>query len=134
MPSLRDRRDDIPLLVRDTLEQAPGGKRASARLIEALTAADWPGNVEQLVATVQQLAERVEASEIGIRDLTSAEERLLARSHLSRLEAAELQQIREALEEAGGNRVKAAAALEIGRSTLYRRIDSFTSRGFEFTD
>ncbi|MFJ5187551.1 helix-turn-helix domain-containing protein [Pseudomonas fulva] len=43
-----------------------------------------------------------------------------------------MEQIREALVEAGGSRLRAAEILRIGRSTRYRKIDSYTSRGFDF--
>jgi sigma-54 dependent transcriptional regulator, acetoin dehydrogenase operon transcriptional activator AcoR len=48
---------------------------------------------------------------------------------LSRLETAERDEIVSALLEADGNRVRAAAALGIGRATLYRRMNTF---GIEF--
>jgi transcriptional regulator with PAS, ATPase and Fis domain len=50
---------------------------------------------------------------------------------LTRLEEAELQQIRSVLAEAGGNRVRAATLLGLGRSTLYRKIEMYEGRGFD---
>jgi transcriptional regulator with PAS, ATPase and Fis domain len=53
----------------------------------------------------------------------------MARGSLSRLEEVELHELRAALDEAGGNRKLAADILQIGRSTLYRRLDLYRRRG-----
>ncbi|MGW4733919.1 sigma-54-dependent Fis family transcriptional regulator [Streptomyces shenzhenensis] len=132
MPALRMRREDIPSLVTHFLARSEGrATRVSPRLLDALVAADWPGNVRQLQDAVATAASRAATSELRVDDLAEAHRRRLARSRLTRLEEAELQQIREALIEAGGNRLRAAAILGIGRSTLYRKIDMYTGRGFE---
>ncbi|WNG87520.1 helix-turn-helix domain-containing protein [Mycobacterium sp. ITM-2016-00317] len=132
MPPLRARREDITALVDHFLGAVtPGPRKASARLLEALASADFPGNVRQLRDIVETAARHSPFGEVSMDHLTTVHRRMLARSPLSRLEEAELQQIREALAEAGGNRVRAAAILQIGRSTLYRRMNDFTRRGFE---
>ncbi len=131
MPPLRTRREDIPLLVDHFFSQLPQQRRMSARLLEVLVGAEWPGNVQQLKEIVEAAALKASGSEVKIEDLTELHRRALARSRLSRLQKAELDQIREALIEAGGNRLRAAEILRIGRSTLYRKIDSYTSRGFD---
>lgn len=132
MPALRRRREDIPLLVRHFLDRKPDGpSRASAKLLQTLTEADWPRNVRQLEEAVDQAAARTTSQEMSVDDLSHAHQKAIARNPLSRLEEAELQLIRDALAEAQGNRVKAAALLQIGRSTLYRKIDTYTRRGFD---
>lgn len=131
MPPLRTRREDIPLLVEHFLNQMPQKRRAGARLMELLVGAEWPGNVRQLKEVVESAALKASGGEVKVEDLTELHRRALARSRLSRLQKAELDQIREALVEAGGNRLRAAEILRIGRSTLYRKIDSYTSRGFD---
>ncbi|MEU0805941.1 helix-turn-helix domain-containing protein [Streptomyces sp. NPDC005970] len=132
MPALRMRREDIPSLVTHFLSRCTGtATRVSPRLLDALVAADWPGNVRQLQDVVETAAARSVTSELRVDDLAEAHRPRLARSRLTRLEEAELHQIREALIEAGGNRLRAAAILGIGRSTLYRKIDVYTHRGFE---
>ncbi|MFC9424080.1 sigma-54-dependent Fis family transcriptional regulator [Streptomyces sp. NPDC056987] len=132
MPSLRMRREDIPALASHflSLGDSPAAQ-VSPRLLDALVAADWPGNVRQLRNVIETAASRCRTQELRVDDLAQAHRRGLARSKLTRLEEAELYQIREALAEAGGNRLRAAAILGIGRSTLYRKIDSYTNRGFE---
>ncbi len=132
MPPLRARREDIAPLVTHFLQTwVDGPRRASARLVEALASADYPGNVSQLKDIVETAARHSAFGEVTLDDLPTVHRRLLARSPLSRLEEAELQQIREAIAEAGGNRLRAAAILQIGRSTLYRRMNDFTRRGYE---
>lgn len=132
MPPLRSRREDIPALAHHFLEQAGKDElRLSAKLRDAMVAADWPGNVEQLRDILNDCSADVHASEVRLSDLTDAHLRALQVSRLSRLEEAELRQIRDALIEARGNRVKAAALLGVSRSTLYRKVDSYVARGFD---
>jgi two-component system, NtrC family, response regulator GlrR len=57
LPSLRQRREDIPLLIRYFLEQQPDKRRAkrfTPEAMEMLIAYDWPGNVRQLLNVVEQ--------------------------------------------------------------------------------
>ena len=100
-------------------------------LVQLLAGADWPGNVRQLKEIIIAAAGRATGAEINVNDLAYAHRSAVARHALSRLEEAELQQIRDALTEANGNRVKAAALLQIGRSTLYRKIEMYQKRGFD---
>lgn len=131
MPPLRSRRDDIPLLVAHFLSSGDHGvTRVSPGLMRALVEADWTQNVAQLREFVETAAARCTFSELSAQHLSDAQQRTLARNPLSRLEEAELHQIREALVDAGGNRVRAAELLQIGRSTLYRKIENYTRRGF----
>ncbi len=132
LPPLRSRRDDVPALVRAFLDS--GGHddlRISDKLRDTLVAADWPGNVDQLRSVVDTSAARAATSEIRLSDLSEVHLRSLQVSRLTRLEEAELHQIREALIESGGNRLKAATLLGIGRSTLYRKLEGYAGRGFD---
>ncbi|MBT3045987.1 MAG: sigma 54-interacting transcriptional regulator [Candidatus Thiodiazotropha sp.] len=57
IPSLKQRREDIPLLARHFLEQQSGKRRAESftpEAMELLIANDWPGNVRQLLNVVEQ--------------------------------------------------------------------------------
>lgn len=134
MPTLRHRRDEIPSLVTHFLAEAPHVVGVSRALMRSLTEADWPGNVAQLREFVLSASARCGSSELGIEHLGEAHRRALSRARLSRLEEVELHQIRSALAESKGNRLQAAKLLEIGRSTLYRKIESYTRRGFQFED
>jgi len=55
LPPLRDRKEDIPLLVAHFLERAPGARRPeiSQAALDVLMAHDWPGNVRELCNTVE---------------------------------------------------------------------------------
>nr|WP_255498885.1 MULTISPECIES: helix-turn-helix domain-containing protein [unclassified Leucobacter] len=64
-------------------------------------------------------------------DLPISFQRVVSTGRLSRLEEAEYSELRSALREAKGNRRLAASMLQIGRSTLYRRMDFFRSRGLD---
>ena len=127
---LRNRREDIPQLANAIAEEL-GERRLSRRLITTLTHADWPRNIDQLRAVVSNAVERAEGAEVTVDDLPQGFQRVLTKGRLSRLEDAELSELRTALQEANGNRSLAAETLQIGRSTLYRRMDYFRSRGFD---
>ncbi|WP_426300431.1 sigma-54-dependent Fis family transcriptional regulator [Arthrobacter sp. R-11] len=127
---LRNRREDIPQLANAIAEEL-GERRLSRRLITTLTHADWPRNIDQLRAVVSNAVERAEGAEVTVDDLPQGFHRVLTKGRLSRLEDAELSELRTALTEANGNRSLAAETLQIGRSTLYRRMDYFRSRGFD---
>lgn len=131
MPPLRSRRDDIPLLVAHFLASAAHGVRTvSPAVLRGLTEADWTGNIAQLKDFIDTAAARCSSDELGTQHLSEQHQRTIARHPLSRLEEAELHQIREELADSGGNRLRAAELLQIGRSTLYRKIESYTRRGF----
>ncbi|MDI9979547.1 helix-turn-helix domain-containing protein [Rhodococcus sp. IEGM 1307] len=135
LPPLRSRRDDIPLLVTYflTSSDAVATPVCSGRLLAALANAEWPGNVAQLREVVTTAALRNTTGTVCVSDVNEAHQASLARGRLSRLEAAELEQIRHALAEVGGNRAKAADLLEIGRSTLYRKMENYSRRGYELS-
>ncbi|WP_218886606.1 helix-turn-helix domain-containing protein [Kineococcus aurantiacus] len=127
---LRRRREDIPLLANAIADEV-GDRRLSRKVLSTLTDSDWPRNVTQLRQVVVDAAAHCRGIEITETDLPEGFHRVLTGGRLSRLEDAELVEIRSALREAGGNRRLAAEILEIGRSTLYRRMDYFRSRGFD---
>ena len=133
LPPLRKRREDIPPLVAHFLASAAHGVlRVTPALQRSVTKADWrDGNVAQLRHFVNTAAARCDAVELGPQHLSDSQRRVLAPQVLSRLEEAELRQIRDALAEVDGNRVRAAELLEIGRSTLYRKIELYERRGFD---
>lgn len=128
IPPLRSRREDIPVLVTMFADEVTD-KPASPRLLYVLAQGDWPGNVAQLKSVVQQAAANARGVAVEPPDVPQAFRGGVSHSKLSRLEEVELQEVRSALAEAGGNRSLAADILQIGRSTLYRRLDSYRRRG-----
>ncbi len=138
LPSLRQRRDDIPLLVRHYVQRfAQDMERPAPAVAEdvmqALMRYDWPGNVRQLMNVVQNMVVIAEGDRLEPRHLppdvrtdeTIAELALPAgggdTSVLS-LEQLEKQAIRNALRINAGNREGAARMLGIGERTLYRKL------------
>ena len=147
VPSLRNRREDIPLLLGHYLAEAaremntePKALTEAAR--ELLVAHAWPGNVRELVNLCRRLSALVPGPEIRAQDLPrfSGDQepdedwadalRAWARVRLStqpeNLMAEALEQlerclIEEALEATGGRRAEAARLLGIGRNTLGRK-------------
>ncbi|MBU1196248.1 MAG: sigma-54 dependent transcriptional regulator [Proteobacteria bacterium] len=74
VPALRERKEDIPLLVNNFLEklsqQTSGGKKQiSQKAMDLLTAWDWPGNVRELRNLVERLSIMVESDHIGVQDI-----------------------------------------------------------------
>ncbi|RLB56851.1 MAG: sigma-54-dependent Fis family transcriptional regulator [Deltaproteobacteria bacterium] len=130
LPPLRRRREDLPVLV----EQVLGGVRAeTGKEIEGLDDAamdtlylhDWPGNVRELINVLQFASIRCPGRLIEPRHLPPE----LAAGRPSRPAAAgaparrgklDSRAVSRALEQTGGNKVKAARLLGVGRATLYR--------------
>ena len=140
LPPLRERMEDIGLLVEHFLEQAARKAGGSPRRIEPAALRlflrhDWPGNVRELENEVLKLATFTEGDVITevdvLENATFLEKKARRRAPapaaggdaaVPTLEEAEIEQIRQALRAAQGNRTKAARMLGIDRSTLYRKL------------
>lgn len=128
IPPLRDRREDILPLARHFLgKQAKRYDRDldgfSPSAEDALMQHGWPGNVRELQHSVERSVlmargSRIEASDLGLR---RREEGAAAMDELT-LDEAERVLIEKALERYQGNVSKAAEALGLSRSALYRRL------------
>jgi len=138
IPPLRDRRDDIPVLVDHFIAQA---SKAHGRAVKGITADaaralmgyPWPGNVRQLRNVVENMVVLAAGEKLGVQDLPSeiyqpageaAGAQLSQLAGIS-LEEAEKQLIRNTLKMVGGNREQAAKILGIGERTLYRKIKEY---------
>jgi PAS domain S-box-containing protein len=131
MPPLRERRDDIPLLVHHFLHEIGAGKPRSSRGMtaegfRALMNYSWPGNVRELRNAVEHGMVTASGREIRLDDLPSQIQ------HVGDLEAAltpeqyaERERLITVLREAGGNRTKAAALLGTSRVTLWKKMRRF---------
>ncbi len=135
LPPLRDRLEDLPLLVEAFLREFASmyGKKAlevSPAALELLYDYGWPGNVRELrncmeSMTVLDRDGRIDVEDVPryVRQPASAE----AGSAVGgvNLEEGERERIRKALAMCEGNREKAAKMLGIGERTLYRKIKRF---------
>jgi DNA-binding NtrC family response regulator len=134
VPALRDRREDIPLLIQTFLQNAcaRAGRRIdlSPAAISALTAYRWPGNVRELENTIERLVVFSRGSVIDVSDLPfkatgpDLHERLFA--DLPSLDEIERRYLLHVIEQVGGNRTRAAEVLGIDRRTLYRMAERFS--------
>jgi hypothetical protein len=128
IPPLRHRPEDVAVLAAEFVRRhAPRrpAPRFAPEALQALLRLDWPGNVRQLENLVRALVSGGRLSDIRLEDLPEQVRRQTARRPLARLEQMELDQILMALRQAEGNKLQAAAALGISRSTLYRKLRSF---------
>jgi DNA-binding NtrC family response regulator len=128
IPPLRDRREDIPLLADHFLEASARryGRDVegfSHAALDALLRHPWPGNVRELQHSVERAllmarGSRIEAADLGLR---RREDGSVLMEDLT-LDEAERLLIEKALERSQGNVSKAADALGLSRSALYRRL------------
>jgi DNA-binding NtrC family response regulator len=134
IPALRDRREDIPLLIEQFVRNASArtGRHVaiSPEAIVALTSYRWPGNVRELENTIERLVVfsrgRIELPDMPDTVLAapSFEERMF--QDLPSLDELERRYLIHVLEAVGGNRSRAAEALGIDRRTLYRMAERFS--------
>lgn len=134
LPPLRCRREDIPLLCMDFVQHfnALQGKQVeglTSATLSLLTCHSWPGNVRELrniierafIVCHQGLIEPNHLPEEFLKP-TSCTQPPADGGLVSMLQGMEAQLILNALQRSGGNRLKAAQALRIHKSTLFRKI------------
>jgi two-component system response regulator HydG len=136
IPPLRDRREDIPLLVAHLLEKMArreglsGPPPVSGEALRQLMNHDWPGNVRELENALEHALVLSRGEAIGSAQLPPEVRRSDARADKSlkdvpRHSDQEKTRLREALRNAGWNRSKAARRLGIDRTTLWRKIKEY---------
>jgi transcriptional regulator of acetoin/glycerol metabolism len=126
VPPLRQRSADIgPLVTRLLRELAPHRDvQISAEAMRLITRYTWPRNVRQLEEALTSTLRKKPVGTIDDKDLPGYCH-TTARRTLTPLEEAERDAVIAALKEAGGNRVHAARALGLARSSLYRRLKEY---------
>ena len=141
LPTLRDRREDLPLLTRFFLDEICRQNGFEPReidpsLLEAFSHYDWPGNVRELKNILESLVILSGKHTLSAEDLP---EKFFQESAVgnggdsdggSELNLTNLskQTIMKALEACRGNRTEAAKQLGISRRTLHRRLNEFGLR------
>lgn len=131
LPALRDRRDDIPALVRHFMSLAAKNARMatpgiSAEAMEFLTRLPYPGNIRQLKNMVERAVliggHTLTRDLFGHDDSGVSEADVTATGNLGNMER---DAVADALRQAGGNMSHAARILGITRQSLYRRKEKY---------
>jgi DNA-binding NtrC family response regulator len=139
LPPLRERREDIPLLVAHFLRKYAEQNRKAVTAIQQqalqrLEAYDWPGNVRELENVIERAVVLGQGPIIGVAELPEhlqeKEPALPTNNHFvlpvnATLAEIERAAIVQALQQSGGNRQAAARALDIGVATLYRKLKAY---------
>ncbi len=146
LPALRERREDLPVLVRQLLSRVhqQTGQRLDlgADAMQALMAHDWPGNVRELGNLLERLAilhpgkqisaevlperYRNEGDAVPATGEVQSEQGLGLRDHLAQVEQT---LIREALARSGGTVAEAARLLQVQRTTLVEKLRKYGIEG-----
>lgn len=131
LPSLRERREDIPLLVEHLLTTRQLGKtrcQVHPDALRTLQNYHWPGNIRELANVLERAQILAEEHVITVDDLPETMQTAPAaatepaETDTLNLSVLERRAIETALQRAGGNKVHAARALGVTRRTLYRLI------------
>jgi len=137
LPPLRERKEDIPALVASFLQSKNSALTISATALSCLKNYAWPGNVRELQNIIERAAVLSRGVEIDIgnlpREMTEVKtEPTLTASHgYSSLEInpavehLESTMIRAAVEQAGGNKSKAARLLDISERALWYKLKKY---------
>jgi len=140
LPPLRERLEDLELLSEHFLTQfarrfALDKAGIATAAMQAMRAYQWPGNVRELCNVLERASIMANGAEIQQEHLPAdlrRQSETEAGDEISpldlSLEAAERDQIRRALDSAGGRRVAAARLLGLSRRTLYRKLDKYGIR------
>ena len=145
VPPLRERREDIPLLVRHfmqvlSVEHGRRPREVAAEVLDALSLLPWPGNVRELRNILERLVimtpgERIELGHLPASLTAAAPARAAGDagaepasedgSLLAAREAFERGYILRRYRECGGNMSRTAESLGVERSNLYRKMKAF---------
>lgn len=147
LPPLRERAQDIPLLVDRFLQRYGRGHKLAHEALEAMLSYEWPGNVRELQNAIERMAAMNSGPLLHLADLPSPLQlhvsasrgvQLSMRAAVSGrppsngvvpLAEMERREILKALEFTKGDRMMAAHLLGIGRTTLYRKLKEYQISG-----
>ena len=132
LPPLRDRADDIPLLVNHIVArhcEANGRERPeiSADAMDFLKTLPYPGNIRELKNFIERTLLVTQSQSLGAADFRSQDTgpAPTRQASASSLESKEQQAIELALAQSGGNLTRTAGLLGISRQALYRRMEKY---------
>ena len=134
LPPLRERQDDIPLLVEHFVAASCQRHRQPVRTIspevmQALSEAAWPGNVRELHHYIERAVVTTTGPHLTCKNIVAMGsepvERDLRSVSRGAVKQAERARILQALQHASGNRTKAAKLLKISRASLYNKLRTY---------
>ncbi|MGM0588114.1 MAG: sigma-54-dependent transcriptional regulator [Bacteroidota bacterium] len=139
LPALKERRDDIPLLVKHFVDRYNNElnraiKGVDSRALSALMQCEWKGNVRELENVIERAVLLTETDFITVEDLPialrenaneDAEMDLDSDALNESVQAFEKHHIRIVLRKTDGNRTEAARLMNIDPSTLYRKMERY---------
>jgi two-component system response regulator AtoC len=145
LPPLRERAEDIPLLLEHFLKASAKDNNREIELItpdaiQALQSYSWPGNVRELRNAVERMVVLSRNRRITLRDLPpeirdrAGDGAATGGSSSLSMEEAEKRLIVKALKASSGNRTKAATQLGISRRTLHRKLNEYNLHEQESPD
>ena len=148
VPPLRERREDIPLLIKQFMirASAEAGRPMPEVDPEAMTCLvryQWPGNVRELQNVIQVAVILCRNNKLGLNDLPpkvvgseGSSVRIADQAAGRRLSLDQLEReyVRLILASVGGNKTEAAAILQIDRKTLYRKLEEPESGEIEVSE
>ena len=130
VPPLRERREDIPLLVEHFLQRFVRSMNkpltgVTKEAMDLLVAHDWPGNVRELQNAIERAVLVCRTKDVRPEDLPFHAGKIEELTASKALAAVEREHIKRVLEETHGNVSQAARLLEIDRVTLYNKIRKY---------
>jgi len=137
LPNLKERKEDIPILVENFLSRKTKTKHLSPDAFQVLMSYDWPGNVRELEHVIEGAIALSHSDVVEPKDLwmnvalnvapsaTSVVSHLPAADNLIKIEELEKLYIERTLKHHRWNRVKTAATLGIAPKTLYLKIKRY---------
>jgi transcriptional regulator with PAS, ATPase and Fis domain len=137
VPSLRERKEDIPLLVEHFLsliskETNTPRKKIGPGLVEALQRYDWPGNIRELKNELKRMLAICKGDTIQVTDFQYHDKLPIlmnrganGEQEVLTLDEMERRHILKVLDLVNGNKAKAAEVLGINRATIFRKIKKY---------
>ena len=135
VPSLRERKEDLPLLTAEFVREfgVKEGKTVimDDEVMKAFMAYSWPGNIRQLRNVIERAVVLSKSGKITLQELPEELSTIAERAHdvrpVKTLRELEENAIRDALAQCHGNKSSAAKLLGISRKALYKRLSEMSA-------
>ena len=134
LPPLRDRKEDIPILVNHYVQEFNSRYNKAIEIdqdvIKLLTEYHWPGNVRELQHAVERAVilskeQSLTIDDFQLRPVLASKDTSSQEIKSLNLSDVERDVIKQALKKCNGNLTRASEELGIGRSTLYRKMEEY---------